>query len=57
MLEYRNLKALAESNLVKDRVRERLMRDPAWKAFSDSKEKMRKANGFVFVDALRPPSP
>jgi len=43
--------------LVKDRVRERLMRDPAWKAFSDSKEKMRKANGFVFVDALRPPSP
>ncbi len=57
VLEYRNLKALAESNLVKDRVRERLMRDPAWKAFSDSKEKMRKANGFVFVDALRPPSP
>ena len=57
VLEYRDLKALAESNLVKDRVREKLMRDPAWKAFSDSKENMRKANGFVFVDALLPPSP
>ena len=57
VLEYRDLKALAESNLVKDRVRERLLRDPAWKTFSDSKEKMRKANGFVFVDALLPRSP
>ncbi len=57
VLEYRDLKALAESNLVKDRVREKLMRDPAWKAFSDSKETMRKANGFVFVDALFPRSP
>jgi hypothetical protein len=33
------------------------MRDPAWKAFSDNKQTMRRANGFVFVDALIPPSP
>jgi hypothetical protein len=52
VLEYRDLKALAESNLVKERVRQNLMRDPVWKAFSESKEEMRKANGFVFVDAL-----
>lgn len=57
MLEYRDVAALAQSNVVKDRVREKLMRDPAWKAFSDSKQTMRRANGFVFVDALLAPKP
>ena len=55
VLEYRDASALAQSNVVKDKVREKLMRDPVWKAFSDSKQTMRRANGFVFVDALPTP--
>ena len=52
VLEYTDMKALATSDDIKEKVRVRLEKDPAWKAFSDEKTSMRKAKGFVFADAI-----
>lgn len=55
VLEYTDMRALAESDDIKEKVRLRLEKDAAWKAFSDNKASMRKAKGFVFADAILPP--
>lgn len=52
VLEYADMRALADSEIVKERVRVRLAGDPAWKALSDDKAKYRKAKGFVFADPV-----
>lgn len=57
VLEYRDMKALAESDIVKGKVREQLAADPAWKSFSEGRVAMRKAKGFVFADAIVAPAP
>ncbi len=57
VLEYKDMLALAESDAIKERVRVKLAKDPAWKAFSDNKASMRKAKGFVFADAIVAPVP
>jgi len=55
VLEYSDMSALARSNIVKDEVRKRLAANPEWKAFSDNKQEMRKAQGFLFLDAIVAP--
>ncbi len=55
VLEYTDMAALAESDAIKEKVRSRLDKDPAWKAWSDNKASMRKAKGFVFADAILAP--
>jgi hypothetical protein len=57
VLEYADMTALAASDAVKDKVRARLEKDPAWKTFSDDKASVRKAKGFVFADAIVVPAP
>ena len=56
VLEYTDMASLAESEIVKDKVRAKLLKDPAWKAFSDDKGSKRKAKGFVFADAIVAPA-
>lgn len=54
VLEYKDMEALARSDIVKDSVRKQLAKDPAWKALSDNKQEMRKAHGFIFADPIVP---
>jgi hypothetical protein len=55
VLEYADMRALASSDEVKEKVRVALEKNPAWKALSDDKGSKRKAKGFVFADAIIPP--
>lgn len=57
LLEYTTTAALADSEKAKREVRRQLAGDAAWKALSDTKERYRKAKGFVFVDLITPPAP
>lgn len=55
-MEYTDMASLAHSDVIKEKVRERLKLDPVWKAFSDDKGTKRKARGFVLADAILVPT-
>jgi hypothetical protein len=52
VLEYAGTAGLAQRELVKDGVRRRLAQDPAWKAFSDSKQNVRSEGQVVVAEPL-----
>lgn len=55
-MEYTDMASVANSDAIKEKVRERLKLDPVWKAFSDDKGTKRKAKGFVLADAILIPA-
>lgn len=55
VFEYTDIEGLARRDLVKRQVRERLVRDPAWKALSDGKRDVRTEFEVVMAVPLQPP--